>query len=34
MCGLYGGAAVVDAVLIGYDDMEVAVGMTTRRRRS
>jgi hypothetical protein len=32
-CGLCVGADVVAAVLIGYDDVEVAVGMTTRRRR-
>jgi hypothetical protein len=27
-------AAMIAAVLIGYDDMEVATGMTTRKRRS
>jgi hypothetical protein len=32
MCGLRGGTAAVAAVLISYDDVEVAVGMTTRRR--
>jgi hypothetical protein len=31
-CGLRGGTAAVAAMLIGYDDMEVAAGMTTRRR--
>jgi hypothetical protein len=34
MCGLHGGATAVAAALIGYDDVEVAVGTTTRRRRS
>jgi hypothetical protein len=33
-CGLRGGAAAVATALISYDDMEVAVGTTTRRRRS
>jgi hypothetical protein len=33
MCGLCVGADVVAAVLIGYDDVEVAVRTTTRRRR-
>jgi hypothetical protein len=33
-CGLHRGTAAVAAVLIGYDDMEVAVVMTMRRRRS
>jgi hypothetical protein len=33
-CGLRGGAAAVAATLISYDDVEVAVGMTTRRRRA
>jgi hypothetical protein len=33
-CGLRGGAAVVAATLIGYDDVEVAAGATMRRRRS
>jgi hypothetical protein len=32
MCGLYGGATVVAVVLISYDHMEVAVGMTMKRR--
>jgi hypothetical protein len=32
MCGLRRGAAAVAAALIGYDNMEFAVGMTTRRR--
>jgi hypothetical protein len=31
--GLGGGTIVVAAVLIGYDDVEVAIGMTMRRRR-
>jgi hypothetical protein len=34
MCGLRGGAAAVAAMVIGYNDVEVAVGTTTRRRRS
>jgi hypothetical protein len=34
MCGLCGGTAMIVATLIGYDDMEVAAGTTTRRRRS
>jgi hypothetical protein len=34
MRGLYGGAATVAAALIGYDDVVVAVGTTTKRRRS
>jgi hypothetical protein len=34
MCGLRRGAAAVAAALIGYDDMEFAVRMTTRMRRS
>jgi hypothetical protein len=34
MCGLRRGPAVVAVALIGYDDVEVAVGMTIRRRRS
>jgi hypothetical protein len=33
-CGLCSGTAAVAATLIGYDDVEVATGMTTRRRRS
>jgi hypothetical protein len=33
-CGLCEGATMVAAALIGYDDMEVAAGTTTRRRRS
>jgi hypothetical protein len=33
-CGLCGGAATVAATLIGCDDVEVAVGTITRRRRS
>jgi hypothetical protein len=33
-CGLRRGTVMVAAVLIDYDDMEVAVGTTTRRRRS
>jgi hypothetical protein len=33
-CGLRWGAAMIPAVLISYDDMEVATGMTMRRRRS
>jgi hypothetical protein len=32
MCGLYGGATVVVVVLISYDHVEVAVGMTMKRR--
>jgi hypothetical protein len=32
MCELYEGAVVVDAALIGYDDVEVATRTTTRRR--
>jgi hypothetical protein len=32
MCGLRGGVVAVATALIGYDDVEVAVGMTTRRR--
>jgi hypothetical protein len=32
-CGLCGGIAVVAVTLIGYDDVEVASEMTTRRRR-
>jgi hypothetical protein len=31
-CGLCGGAAAVVAALIGYDNVEVAVRTTTRRR--
>jgi hypothetical protein len=31
-CGFCRGVAVVVAALIGYDDMEVATEMTTRRR--
>jgi hypothetical protein len=31
-CGLRGGAAMVAAALISYYDVEVAIGMTTRRR--
>jgi hypothetical protein len=31
-CGLRGGVVAVATALIGYDDVEVAVGMTTRRR--
>jgi hypothetical protein len=33
MCGLCGGAAAVATALIGYDDAEVAAGMTKRRKR-
>jgi branched-subunit amino acid transport protein len=33
-CGLCRGVAAVAAALIGYDDVEVAVGTTTRRRWS
>jgi hypothetical protein len=33
-CGLREGAAAVAAALISYDDVEVAVGTTTRRRRA
>jgi hypothetical protein len=33
-CGLHRGAAVVAAVLIGYDDVKVAAEMTIRRKRS
>jgi hypothetical protein len=32
MCRLCGGTAVFVAALIGYDHVEVATGMTTRRR--
>jgi hypothetical protein len=32
--GLHRGTAAVTAVLIGYDDVEVAAGTTTQRRRS
>jgi hypothetical protein len=32
MCELRGGATVVATTLIGYDDMKVAVRMTTMRR--
>jgi hypothetical protein len=31
MCGLCVGAATVATVLIGYDDVEVTVGMTMTR---
>jgi hypothetical protein len=31
-CGLRRGAATVAAVLIGYDDVDVATGTTTRRK--
>jgi hypothetical protein len=31
-CGLHGGTTTVAVALIGYHDVEVAVGMTTRRR--
>jgi hypothetical protein len=31
-CGLHGGVVVLAAALIGYDDVEVAVKTTTRRR--
>jgi hypothetical protein len=34
MCGLHGGDAAIAAALIGYDDVEVAARMTTRRRWS
>jgi hypothetical protein len=34
MCELYEGVVVVDAALIGYNDVEVATRITTRRRRS
>jgi hypothetical protein len=33
-CGLYGGAVTIAAALIYYDNVKVAAGMTTRRRRS
>jgi hypothetical protein len=33
-CGLRGGAAAIAATLICYDDVEVAAGTTTGRRRS
>jgi hypothetical protein len=33
MCGLHRGAVAVAAALIGYNDVKVAVGMITRRRR-
>jgi rhodanese-related sulfurtransferase len=33
-CGLRGGAAMVVAVLIDYDNVKIASGTTTRRRRS
>jgi hypothetical protein len=32
MCGLCRGAAAVAAALIGYDDVKVVAGMTTRRK--
>jgi hypothetical protein len=32
-CGLHGDTVVAVAALIGYDDVEVAAGTTTRRRR-
>jgi hypothetical protein len=32
-CGLRGGTVTVDAVLISYNDVEVAIGTTTRWRR-
>jgi hypothetical protein len=32
--GLYGGVAAIAAALIDYDDVEVAAGMTTKRRQS
>jgi hypothetical protein len=32
MCGLHGDVVAVAAALIGYDDVEVAVGTTTSRR--
>jgi hypothetical protein len=32
MCELRGGATVIATTLIGYDDMKVAVRMTTMRR--
>jgi hypothetical protein len=34
MYGLYRGTATVAAALIGYDDVEVTAGTSTRRRRS
>jgi hypothetical protein len=34
MCRLRGGTAVIAAMFIGYDDVEVAIGMTMRRRQS
>jgi hypothetical protein len=34
MCGLHGDVVAVAAALIGYDDVEVAVGTTTSRRWS
>jgi hypothetical protein len=33
-CGLCGCAAMVAAVLISYDDVEIAAGTTMRRRQS
>jgi hypothetical protein len=33
-CGLHADAATIAAALIGYDNMKVTIGMTTRRRRS
>jgi hypothetical protein len=33
-CGLYEGVAAVAVALIGYNDIEVAAGTITRRRRS
>jgi hypothetical protein len=33
-CELHGGAAVIAAALISYDNVEVAAQMTTGRRRS
>jgi hypothetical protein len=32
-CGLRGGAAMVTVALVGYDDVEIVVETTTRRRR-
>jgi hypothetical protein len=34
MCRLHRGIVAVAAMLIGYDDVEVAMGTTTRRRQS
>jgi hypothetical protein len=34
MCGLYGGTVAIAVVVINYNDVEVAAGITMRRRRS